>query len=132
MRAPLGVNPKSETPSQATEHMEWSEAQICAKLSTVATSRSPDARVGRRFLAQAPLIAVSTEPQKGRGSGAQRAPCRNLKVSPRLRRPRLAKCASPGRRLGRRRLLSEYMTGNYFGKLGIGTFGGRVFTPDDD
>lgn len=27
---------------------------------------------------------------------------------------------------------SEYVTGNYFNTFGIGAFGGRVFTPDDD
>src|SRR3989454_915011 len=31
-----------------------------------------------------------------------------------------------------RPLRSEYVTGNYFSTLGIGAFGGRVFTPDDD
>ena len=31
-----------------------------------------------------------------------------------------------------RPLRSEYVTGNYFSTLGIGSFGGRVFTPDDD
>src|SRR2546422_5539230 len=30
-----------------------------------------------------------------------------------------------------RPLRSEYVTGNYFSTLGIGAFGGRVFTPDD-
>jgi predicted permease len=29
-------------------------------------------------------------------------------------------------------LRSEYVTGNYFSMLGVGAFGGRVFTPDDD
>ncbi|HZR23866.1 MAG TPA: ABC transporter permease [Vicinamibacterales bacterium] len=29
-------------------------------------------------------------------------------------------------------LRSEYVTGNYFSTLGIGAFGGRVMTPDDD
>ena len=29
-------------------------------------------------------------------------------------------------------LRSEYVTGNYFSTLGVGAFGGRVFTPDDD
>ncbi|HUO31652.1 MAG TPA: ABC transporter permease [Bryobacteraceae bacterium] len=29
-------------------------------------------------------------------------------------------------------LRSEYVTGNYFATLGVGAFGGRVFTPDDD
>ena len=29
-------------------------------------------------------------------------------------------------------LRSEYVTGNYFSMLGVGTFGGRVFTPEDD
>jgi len=27
---------------------------------------------------------------------------------------------------------SEYVTGNYFSTLGVGAFGGRVLTPDDD
>src|SRR5205809_749566 len=27
---------------------------------------------------------------------------------------------------------SEYVTGSYFSTLGVGAFGGRVFTPDDD
>src|SRR4029077_2597804 len=31
-----------------------------------------------------------------------------------------------------RPLRSEYVTGNYFSTLGVGAFGGRVFTPDDD
>src|SRR6266404_6066680 len=31
-----------------------------------------------------------------------------------------------------RPLQSEYVTGNYFSTLGVGPFGGRVFTPDDD
>src|SRR6266852_5095858 len=29
-------------------------------------------------------------------------------------------------------LRSEYVTGNYFSTLGVGAFGGRVFTPEDD
>ncbi|HEY6253749.1 MAG TPA: ABC transporter permease, partial [Candidatus Angelobacter sp.] len=31
-----------------------------------------------------------------------------------------------------RPLIYEYVTGNYFSTLGVGPFGGRVFTPDDD
>src|SRR5437773_4000366 len=31
-----------------------------------------------------------------------------------------------------RPLRSEYVTGNYFSTLGVGAFGGRLFTPDDD
>ncbi|HME01291.1 MAG TPA: ABC transporter permease [Terriglobia bacterium] len=31
-----------------------------------------------------------------------------------------------------RPLRSEYVTGTYFSMLGVGAFGGRVFTPDDD
>ncbi len=31
-----------------------------------------------------------------------------------------------------RPLQSEYVTGNYFSTLGVGAFGGRVFTPEDD
>src|SRR5579863_6723249 len=31
-----------------------------------------------------------------------------------------------------RPLHAEYVTGNYFSMLGVGAFGGRVFTPDDD
>ena len=31
-----------------------------------------------------------------------------------------------------RSLRSEYVTGNYFSTLGVGAFGGRVFTPQDD
>ena len=31
-----------------------------------------------------------------------------------------------------RPLVSEYVTGNYFSTLGVGAFGGRVITPDDD
>src|ERR671935_458110 len=31
-----------------------------------------------------------------------------------------------------RPLRSEYVTGNYFSTLGVGAFGGRVFTEDDD
>ena len=31
-----------------------------------------------------------------------------------------------------RPLRSEFVTGNYFSTLGVGAFGGRVLTPDDD
>src|SRR5208282_4684804 len=31
-----------------------------------------------------------------------------------------------------RPLRAEYVTGNYFSTLGVGAFGGRVFTPEDD
>ena len=31
-----------------------------------------------------------------------------------------------------RPLRSEYVTGNYFSTLGVGAFGGRVLTPEDD
>src|ERR687889_1686310 len=31
-----------------------------------------------------------------------------------------------------RPLRSEFVTGNYFSTLGVGAFGGRVFTPNDD
>jgi predicted permease len=34
--------------------------------------------------------------------------------------------------LAPRSLRTEYVTGNYFSTLGINSFGGRVFTPDDD
>ena len=34
--------------------------------------------------------------------------------------------------LAPRPLRAEYVTGNYFLMLGVGAFGGRVFTPDDD
>jgi predicted permease len=34
--------------------------------------------------------------------------------------------------LAARPLRSEYATGNYFSTLGVGAFGGRVFSPDDD
>ena len=34
--------------------------------------------------------------------------------------------------LAPRPLHAEYVTGNYFSMLGVGAFGGRVFTPDDD
>jgi predicted permease len=34
--------------------------------------------------------------------------------------------------LAARPLRSEYVTGNYFSTLGVGAFGGRVFTPEDD
>src|SRR6476469_9553953 len=37
-----------------------------------------------------------------------------------------------GVELAARPLRSEYVTGNYFSTLGVGSFGGRVFTPDDD
>src|SRR3984893_1241954 len=48
--------------------------------------------------------------------------------------------AGPGRLSVRREgvetaarpLRSEFVTGNYFLTLGVGAFGGRVFTPDDD
>ncbi len=33
---------------------------------------------------------------------------------------------------GARPLCSEYVTGDYFSMLGVGAFGGRVFTPEDD
>src|SRR5579871_1901968 len=41
-----------------------------------------------------------------------------------VRRERVESAARP--------LRSEYVTRNYFSTLGIGAFGGRVFTPDDD
>ena len=41
-----------------------------------------------------------------------------------VRRERIEKAA--------RSLRSEYVTGNYFSTLGVGAFGGRVFTPDND
>jgi predicted permease len=34
--------------------------------------------------------------------------------------------------LAARPVRSEYVTGNYFSMLGVGTFGGRVLSPDDD
>ncbi len=34
--------------------------------------------------------------------------------------------------LAPRPLSTEYVTGNYFSTLGVGAFGGRLFTPDDD
>jgi predicted permease len=37
-----------------------------------------------------------------------------------------------GVELAARPLRSEYVTGNYFSTLGVGSFGGRVFTPEDD
>ena len=37
-----------------------------------------------------------------------------------------------GRRHASRPLRSEFVTGNYFTTLGVGAFGGRVFTPADD
>lgn len=37
-----------------------------------------------------------------------------------------------GVELAGRPLISEYVTGNYFSTLGVGAFGGRLFTPDDD
>ena len=41
-----------------------------------------------------------------------------------VRRPGVDVAAQP--------LRSEYVTGNYFSTLGVGAFGGRVFTADDD
>src|SRR6266853_1578236 len=38
----------------------------------------------------------------------------------------------PGVDVAARSLRTEYVTGNYFTTFGIGAFGGRVFTPDDD
>ena len=38
----------------------------------------------------------------------------------------------PGIDVAARSLRSEYVTGNYFTTLGVGAFGGRVFTQDDD
>ena len=38
----------------------------------------------------------------------------------------------PGVDVAARSLRSEYVTGNYFTTFGIGAFGGRVFTQDDD
>jgi len=38
----------------------------------------------------------------------------------------------PGIDTAARPLRSEYVTGNYFSTLGVGAFGGRVLTPDDD
>jgi predicted permease len=37
-----------------------------------------------------------------------------------------------GAELAARPLRSEYVTGNYFSTFGVGSFGGRVFTPEDD
>ncbi len=37
-----------------------------------------------------------------------------------------------GVELAARPLRSEYVTGNYFSTLGVGSFAGRVFTPNDD
>ena len=37
-----------------------------------------------------------------------------------------------GKESAARALRSEYVTGNYFSTLGVGAFGGRVFTPEDD
>ena len=46
---------------------------------------------------------------------------------------RAAQRAAPGRATtAARPLRSEYVTGNYFFTLGVGAFGGRVLTPDDD
>ena len=41
-----------------------------------------------------------------------------------VRRERMETSARP--------LRTEYVTGNYFSTLGVGAFGGRVFTPEDD
>ncbi len=41
-----------------------------------------------------------------------------------VRREKIEQSARP--------LRSEYVTGNYFSTLGVGSFGGRVFTPQDD
>src|ERR671928_154119 len=38
----------------------------------------------------------------------------------------------PGVDVGARSLRTEYVTGNYFTTFGIGAFGGRVFTAEDD
>ena len=38
----------------------------------------------------------------------------------------------PGVDVAARSLRTEYVTGNYFTTFGIGAFGGRVFTADDD
>ncbi|MDP9339458.1 MAG: ABC transporter permease [Acidobacteriota bacterium] len=38
----------------------------------------------------------------------------------------------PGVESAARPLRSEYVTGNYFHTLGVGAFGGRVFSPEDD
>src|ERR1700733_14874117 len=38
----------------------------------------------------------------------------------------------PGAESAARPLRSEYVTGNYFSTLGVGAFGVRVFTPNDD
>src|SRR5260221_14341686 len=38
----------------------------------------------------------------------------------------------PGVDVAARSLRTEYVTGNYFTTFGVGAFGGRVFTADDD
>ena len=48
------------------------------------------------------------------------------------RRQQPQRPASRRRTPHRRPLRSEYVTGNYFSTLGVGAFGGRVLTPDDD
>jgi predicted permease len=46
--------------------------------------------------------------------------------------PRLLSVRRQGFESAARPLRSEYVTGNYFSTLGVGAFGGRVLTPDDD
>jgi predicted permease len=45
---------------------------------------------------------------------------------------RLLSVRRQGAESAARPLHSEYVTGNYFSTFGVGAFGGRVFTPDDD
>ena len=46
--------------------------------------------------------------------------------------PRRVSVRRQGVESAARPLRSEYVTGNYFSTLGVGAFGGRVFTPEDD
>jgi predicted permease len=46
--------------------------------------------------------------------------------------PRLLSVRREGIESAPRPLRTEYVTGNYFSTLGVGAFGGRVLTPDDD
>jgi len=65
----------------------------------------------QRLKAEAPEFEEVTAFQAGRGGLS-------------VRREGVASAARP--------LRSEYVTGNYFSTLGVGAFGGRVFTPGDD
>src|SRR5262249_37578531 len=68
-------------------------------------------RLYERLVANVPEFEIVTAFQAGRGRVAARR---------------------PGIDSGARPLRSEFVSGTYFATFGIGAFGGRVITPDDD